>query len=181
MSTAATVHGVLAQFSNPGTLIKAAKKVREAGYTKFDAHSPFPIHGMDAAMGMKRSKLGFVVAGACATGAAIGLTLQTWTSTTAYPIVVSGKLLFSWQAFIIVTFALFVLFGAFGSVFGMFHFNRLPQLHHPLFYSENFKKATDDGFFISIEAGDNIFDQDGTAKFLEKIGGTNVEVIKGDD
>jgi len=181
MSTVATIHGILAEFSNPGTLIKAAEKVRDAGYTKFDSHSPFPIHGMDKAMGLQRSKLGFVVAGACGTGAAVGLGLQWWTSTIAYPIVVSGKLLFSWQAFIIVTFALFVLFGALSAVFGMFHFNKLPQLHHPLFYSENFKKFSDDGFFISIEANDKIFNENDTLKFLESIGGNQVEVISGDE
>lgn len=181
MSTAATTHGILAEFSDPGKLIKAAAEIRDAGYVKFDAHSPFPIHGMDSAMGMKRSKLGFIVAAACGMGALAGMALQAWTSTIAYPIVVSGKLLFSWQAFIIVTFALFVLFGAFASVFGMFHLNRLPRLHHPLFYSENFKKFSNDGFFISIESSDNIFDETGTAKFLVKIGASTVEVIKGDE
>lgn len=176
-----TIHGVLGQFPNPGALLKAAASVRKAGYTKYDAHSPFPIHGMDAAMGLKRSKLGFVVAAACATGAGAGLALQTWTSTIAYPIVVSGKLLFSWQAFIIVTFALFVLFGAFASMFGMLHFNRLPRLHHPLFYSENFKKFSNDGFFISIEANDTHFNETDTFRFLESIGAANVEVIRGNE
>ncbi|MBC8401314.1 MAG: DUF3341 domain-containing protein [Candidatus Marinimicrobia bacterium] len=176
-----TVHGILAEFSNPATLIKAAEKVCDAGYQLFDCHSPFLIHGLDAAMGMKRSKLGFVVAVIAGVGAVLGLLLQWWVATVEYPIIVSGKPLFSWQAFLIVTFALMVLFGAFAAVFGMFHFNRLPQLHHPVFYSENFKKASDDGFFISIEAADKIFDRQLTAAFLKEIGGTNVELLEGSE
>ncbi|NQU27836.1 MAG: DUF3341 domain-containing protein [Candidatus Marinimicrobia bacterium] len=176
-----TLHGILAEFSNPSTLIKAAEKVRDAGYQLFDCHSPFPIHGMDTAMGMKRSKLGFVVALTGGIGAILGLLLQWWTASIDYPIIISGKPLFSWQAFIIVTFALLVLFGAFAAVFGMFHFNRLPRLNHPVFYSNNFKKASDDGFFISIEVADSNFDPEKTTAFLKEIGGDNIELLAGDE
>jgi len=170
--------GIIAEFPHPSSLLKAAKALREAGYEKFDTHSPFPIHGMDNAMGLRRSKLGFIVAVFAAIGAVVGITLQWWTSTTAYPYVMSGKPLFSWQAFIIVTFALFVLFGAFASLFGMLFLNRLPRLFHPLFFSENFKRVTDDGFFISIEAEDPRFDPQITGSLLESLGGQNVEVLK---
>ncbi len=176
-----TVHGILAEFADPGALFKAAEKVRDAGYRNFDCHSPFPIHGMDQAMGMKRSKLGFVVAIIAATGAALGMFLQWWTATIDYPIIVSGKPLFSWQAFIIVTFAMLVLSGAFAAVLGMLHFNRLPRWHHPVFYSDNFRKATNDGFFISVEQKDEKFDPELTRDFLEEIGGSNVELLEGDD
>lgn len=172
--------GILARFSNPAELIEAAKKVRDAGYQKFDCHSPFPIHGMDDAMGMKRSPLGYIVGALTVTGAIVGMGLQYWASTIEYPLVISGKPFFSWQAFIIITFALFVLFGAFGSVFGMFHLNRLPRLHHPLFYSKQFEKATDDAFFVSIEAEDERFDETQTKAFLDSIGGSDVELITGD-
>ncbi len=134
-------HGILARFTNPAELIKAAEKVRDAGYEAFDCHSPFPIHGMDQAMGLKRSKIGYIVGGMTVLGAFLGLSLQGWASTDAYRLIISGKPYFSWQAFIIITFALFVLFGAFGAFFGMFHLNRLPRLNHPLFYSEQFKKG----------------------------------------
>ena len=172
--------GMLARFSNPAELIEAAKKVRDAGYRKFDCHSPFPIHGMDDAMGLKRSPLGFIVGAMTLTGATVGMGLQYWASTIEYPLVISGKPFFSWQAFIIITFALFVLFGAFGSVFGMFHLNRLPRLHHPLFYSKQFEKVTDDAFFVSIEAEDEIFDETKTKAFLDSIGGSDVELITGE-
>ena len=175
------IYGILAQFKDPGDLLHAAEKVRDAGYKQFDCHSPFPIHGMDHAMGLKRSRLGFVVAVFALLGAPTGRGLQTWVHLFEYPLTISGKPLFAWQAYIIVVFALFVLFGAISAVFGMFHFNRLPQLNHPVFYSDNFKKVTDDGFFISIESHDPNFGEDTTRKFLETIGGENVELLEGED
>ena len=171
--------GILAQFADPGALIKGAEEVRDAGYTVFDCHSPFPVHGMDQAMGLKRSKLGFIIAFFAFSGAVTGMSLQGWASTYAYPLIVSGKPLFSWQAYIIITFALFVLFGAASAVFGMLGLNKLPRLHHPVFYSENFKKASDDGFFLSIEATDPKFDISATKALLETAGGENVELLVG--
>jgi hypothetical protein len=135
---------------------------------------------MDDAMGLKRSPLGFIVGGMTLTGASLGMLLQWWTATIEYPLIIAGKPFFSWQAFIIVTFALFVLFGAFGAVFGMFHLNRLPRLHHPLFYSDNFAKVTDDGFFVSIEVEDAKFDEKQTREFLTSIGGVDVELVAGE-
>ncbi len=172
--------GALARFANPAELIEAAKKVRDAGYEKFDCHSPFPIHGMDDAMGLKRSPLGYIVGGMTLTGATVGMTLQYWIAAIEYPLVISGKPFFSWQAFVIVTFALFVLFGAFGAVFGMLHLNRLPRLHHPVFYSDKFAKVTDDAFYVSIEAEDEKFDDKKIQEFLSSIGGTDVELVAGE-
>ena len=172
--------GALARFANPAELIEAAKKVRDAGYEKFDCHSPFPIHGMDDAMGLKRSPLGYIVGGMTLTGATVGMTLQYWIAAIEYPLVISGKPFFSWQAFVIVTFALFVLFGAFGAVLGMLHLNRLPRLHHPVFYSDKFAKVTDDAFYVSIEAEDEKFDDKKIQEFLSSIGGTDVELVAGE-
>lgn len=177
MSNSNSVFGVLAEFADPKDLVHAAEKVRDQGYANFDCHSPFPIHGMDSAMGLPRTKLGYIIGLFALLGAVGGFVLQWWSSTIAYPMVIAGKPFFSWQAFIVVTFGLMVLAGAGAAVFGMFHFNRLPTLHHPLFNSENFKKVTDAGFFISIEARDPKFEIDHTRKFLESIGGQNVEVI----
>ncbi|MCF7826253.1 MAG: DUF3341 domain-containing protein [Candidatus Marinimicrobia bacterium] len=172
--------GALARFANPAELIEAAQKIRDAGYKKFDCHSPFPIHGMDDAMGLKRSPLGFIVGAATLTGATVGMSLQYWVAAVDYPLVISGKPFFSWQAFIIVTFALFVLFGAFGAVFGMLHLNRLPRLHHPVFYSDKFAKVTDDAFYVSIEAEDELFDEQKIQNFLSSIGGSDIELVAGE-
>jgi hypothetical protein len=181
MSTALNerVYSVLAEFASPTELLHAAEKVRDAGYTRFDCHSPFPVHGMDAAMGLKRSKVGYI-AGVCAVcGGSFAMWLQWWTSAVDYPIVISGKPLFAWQAFIIVTFGLTILGAALGAVIGMLVLNRLPQWFHGNFYSENFKRFSDDAFFISIEAEDPKFDAGGTGRFLESLGGRNIEVVRG--
>ena len=178
-TTKEQVYSVLAEFGSPAELLNAARKVREAGYEKFDCHSPFPIHGMDAAMDLKRSPVGYI-AGVCGLlGGAFAMWLQWWTSTIDYPLVISGKPLFSFQAYIIVTFGLTILGAALGAVFGMLFMNRLPKWFHGNFYSENFKRFSDDAFIVSIDASDQKFDSDSVTSFLESIGGRNVEVVKG--
>jgi hypothetical protein len=172
------VVGVLARFESAASLLAAAQKVREAGYRKFDCHSPFPIHGMDAAMGLKRSALGWIVGLAATVGTVGGLGLQWWTSSVDYPMVISGKPFFSYQAYVPITFGLGVLLSAFAAVVGMLVLNRLPQLHHPVFYSDTFGRFSDDGFFVSIEATDAQFDARATADFLTAIGGLDLEVLR---
>jgi hypothetical protein len=172
--------GVLARFENSGQLIEAAKLVREAGYKKFDCHSPFPIHGMDKAMGLKRSPLGWLIGLGALIGTSGALTLQWWTSAVDYPLNISGKPLFSYQAFVPITFALGVLFSAIAATIGMLVLNGLPRYHHPVFYSKVFGRVTDDGFFVSIEARDGKFDSKQTAEFLRSIGGLDVEVLHAD-
>jgi hypothetical protein len=173
-------HAIIAEFANPGALVDAAKKLRKAGYRRYDCHSPFPIHGMDDAMGLHRSPVGLIVGVMCVIGAAIGFTLQTWVTTSAYPLVISGKPMFSHQAYIVITFALFVLFGTFGAVFGLLRLTRLPRWHHPLFYSDLLKRASDDGFLVSIEATDPQFHEDSTREFLSSLGGANIELVRGE-
>lgn len=170
--------GVLAEFNDATELYYACEKVRDAGFTKWDAHSPFPIHGLDGAMGLRRSLVPWIVLGGGLTGASAGMLLQWWTSAVDYKVYIAAKPFFSWQAFIPVTFELMVLFSALGAVFGMFALNRLPQHYHPLFSSERFERATDDKFFISIEAADPNFQDDETANFLTGIGAAHVETVE---
>jgi hypothetical protein len=170
--------GVLAEFDSPKSLFHAAEKVRDAGYSKWDTFSPFPVHGMDRAMGLKESILGWIVAIGGATGLLVGFGLQTWVATTAYKIIVSGKPLFSYQAFIPVTFELMVLFSAFSAVFGMFILNRLPQHYHPLFNNPRFSTATSHGFFIAIEAIDPKFNQSDVEQFMKSSGAIHTEIVE---
>lgn len=172
-----TTYGLLAEFSDPGALLEAAKEVRGAGYRHFDAHSPFPIHGMDRAMGLGNSKVGYVALGGAITGLLLGIWLQWWMNAVDYPIVVSGKPFFAVEPSIPVIFELTVLFSAFGAVAGMLAMNGLPRPYNPLFYSRRFLHVTDDGFFLHIAASDELFDQDETTGFLRRIGATGVEVI----
>ncbi len=171
-------YGLLAQFDGAASLLQAAKALHEAGYKRFDCHSAFPIHGMDRAMGLQQSKLGWIVLLGGFSGAAGGMLLQWWTSAIDYPLVISGKPLFSFQAFVPITFELTILFAAFGAVFGMLALNRLPRLHQELFNSGRFKQASDDGFFISVQAGDPQFDEAGTKSLLRQLGAQHIEVIE---
>ena len=170
-------YAILAQFKNPHDLMCAAENVRDFGYKKFDCHTPYPVHGLDDAMGLKRSVLGYIVGMGALGGASLGLLLQWFASSYDYTIVISGKPYFSWQAYMIITFVTMVLGGALSALMGMFHLNRMPTFHHPLFNSELFKRATDDGFFISIECDDELYEDGVTTEFLKSIGAEVVEEV----
>lgn len=169
---------VLADFDGPGPLFAAAERMRDAGYKKFDCHSPFPIHGMDRAMGISRSPLAIIVF-FVAFSAVLGMVgFVYWLSVIEYPLVISGKPLFSYQAFTPPFFAVGVLTGALTAVVGMLVLNKLPRYHHPLFESKMFERVTDDGFIISVQSNDPQFDEEKVKSFLKSIGGNNVEVIR---
>lgn len=169
--------GLLAEFATPAALYEACEGLRDAGYTRWDAHAPYPVHGLDRAMGLAPSKVPWISLVLALGGAVGGMALQGWVSSVAYPLVISGKPFFSWPAFVPITFELAVLGGAFGAVFGMFGLNQLPTLFHPLFGAARFERATDDGFFISVESWDPKFDAAGTADLLRSLGATHVEQV----
>jgi len=173
-------YGLLAQFASPQDLYQAWEKVRDAGFTRWDAHSPFPVHGLDHAMGLGRSRLPYVTLFFGLFGAIGGFFLQLWANGIAYPIVISGKPVFNWQPYMPVTFELGVLLAAISTVVGMLAFNELPMLFHPLFGSRAFERVTDDGFFISIESWDPKFNAIETERLLQQLGATRVEIVKRD-
>ncbi len=175
---AGNVYGVLARFGTTGDLYRACEKIRDAGYERWDAHTPFPVHGLDRAMGLKPTHLPWIVLVLGLGGAATAMAGQGWIAAEAYPLVISGKPFFSWQAFVPVTFEVGVLAAAIGAVFGMFGLSRLPMHHHPLFGSAEFERATDDGFFVSIESWDPQFDVKKTGDFLTEIGAVHVETVE---
>ncbi len=176
-TTTSGVWGALAEFTAPEGLLAACRGVREAGYKAFDAHSPFPVHGLERAMGLKRSLVPVFVLVLGLSGAAGGMLLQWWVSTLAYPLVVSGKPFFSWQAFVPIMFEVGVLGGALGALGGFLILSRLPHHHHPLFESVAFERASDDRFFLSVEAADPRFDRQATLKLLADLGASQVELI----
>jgi hypothetical protein len=171
-------YGILAEFATPADLYHACERVRDAGFTRWDAHTPFPVHGLEGAMGLRRSPLPWIVLGTALLGATLGFVLQWWVHASAYPLVISGKPYFSWPAYIPITFEVGVLFGALGALFAMLGLNRLPMLYHPLFRSRVFERVTDDAFFISIESGDPRFDPSATRKLLESLGARSVELVE---
>ena len=178
---------LLAEFDTPGALIEAAKKVRDAGYEKWDCHSPFPVHGIDPAMGIKPTILPLLVFGGGFSGLVIAVAMQFYFNAqevtaagifSGWEWTVSGKPDWSIPANIPIAFELTILLAAFATFLGMWGLNKLPQVWHPLFSSNNFLKASDDSFFVSIDADDSKFNQTKTAAFLSELGGTNVETIK---
>jgi hypothetical protein len=195
MSTLKRVHGYLAEFDGVADLYHAAEQVRDAGYQRWDVHSPFPIHGMDKAMGNSKSILPKLVFVGGMTGTCVAFTLQTLTQTNfwssiglgfiqklaeTYPTVVQAKPtdIFTLPAFFPVMFELTILFSAFTTLFGLLALMGLPRWNHPLFVSKQFAKFSDDGFFVCIEARDPKFSQVGTKALLEKIGGKNIELVE---
>lgn len=174
------VHGIMAEFADPASLYHACERVRDAGYSKWDSYSPFPIHGMEDAMGVKRTKLPLIVAACGFSGAGLGFLFQWWVATNGYALVTQGKPYNSWQAFIPVTFELGILFSAFASLIGMLALNGLPRWHHPLFAKERFLKSSDDKFFICVEAKDPKFDPERTRAILRDAGAAHIELVEED-
>ena len=171
------VVGVLAQYPTTPSVYHAAEKVRDAGYTRWDVHAPFPIHGIDEAMGQKRTILPLMVGMAAIGGAGIGYLMQWWISGN-YEMVVQGKPYNgAWEAFVPITFEVGVLISAFTALFGMLALNLLPRFNHPLFTSDRFLRCSDDGFFIFVEAEDESFDPQRTRELLEATGAEHIELI----
>ena len=180
-SDADQVYGLLAEFSDPGALLHAAEAVREDGYRHFDTHSPFPIHGMDEAMGLGNAVgVGFFAFGGGVTGFAGAYLLQWWTAAVDYPLNISGKPFFAVEPSVPIMFELTVLFSAFGAVAGMLALNGLPRPYNPLFYSDRFRGASDDRFFLHVAASDDQFDVENTAALLQRLGAHHIELVKDD-
>ncbi len=176
-TTKNNLYGILAEVRNPKELIDVAKLVDKSGYKNYDTFSPFPVHGMDKAMNLNKSKLGWIVLGHGIVGLTGAFAMIYYMMVYDYPLNISGKTLMNIPAWIPVMFELTILLSAFGAVFGMFFLNGLPKFNHPLFNSEQFKKVTDDGFFICIEAEDPQFDAEKVEKLLKDAGAQNIETI----
>ena len=183
------LYGLLAEFETPAAINEAAKRVRDEGYRWWDCHTPFPVHGLDKSMGVRDTILPWLVFGAGLTGATIGFVLQWFTNATSfdvwmlvwirgYDFLVSGKPMLSGAVYPIVMFELTILLAAVGCVVMMFGLNKLPMLYHPVFKSDRFRRASDDRFFIVIEARDPKFYRVKTEAFLDALGATAVEELE---
>lgn len=169
-----------AEFVNVGSLYHAAEKVRDKGFRNWDVHSPFPIHGMDDAMGLGRSRVSALSLLGGTIGLVTAFVMIYYTSEIDYPLIVNGKPYFALEPSFPIFFELTILFTAFFTVIGMFAMNLMPRLNHPVFNWGRFRKVTDNAFFIVIEAEDPQFDMEGTRRFLEEIGGVNITAIHHD-
>jgi mono/diheme cytochrome c family protein len=179
-SQPAPLHGLLAEYTSPQQILEAATRVREAGFKQWDTFTPFPVHGIEGAMGIKPTILPVLVFCAGLTGSIIGLTLQWWTNAVDYPWIVSGKPFWSLPANIPVIFELTVLLSAATALVGMLMLNNLPHPSHPLDLKQRFARATDDRFFLLIQASDPKFDEQATRKLLDETAPVLVDEVAED-
>lgn len=167
--------GWMAEFSNEHDLLEASRKVRDSGYTKTDAFTPFPVHGIDEALGIKPTILPFIVLCAGLTGLCTALLMQWWMNGVDYKYIISGKPFGITPASIPVSFELTILFSAFTSVLGMLALNGLPKFSNPVFTSPRFDRATDDKFFLYVDARDRYYNRESVRELL---GATHPESLE---
>ena len=168
------LHGILAEFDSATEMVDAARLVRDAGYTKTDAFSPFPLHEIDEALGIKRSVQPFLVFAGGITGLLSGIALEYFVHVVDFPIIVGGRPHFSLPAFIPPAYELTILFSAFTAVFGMLFLNGLPRPYHPVFNIPRFALASREKFFLIIESADEKYDYAETRAFMETLGAQEV-------
>jgi hypothetical protein len=172
-----TLYGLGAEFSSAAALLEAAKKIYSHGFKKWDVYSPFPIHGMDHAMGFKRSRVSLFSLIGGFTGLTTAFVLIYYTSALNYPLIVQGKPYFALEPSLPIFFELTILLTAFGTILGLLLLTLLPRLHHPVFNWDRFQRATDDGFFLVLEVTDPKFDPTASRQLLQGMGGTHITEI----
>ncbi len=177
----------LAEYDTPNALASAAMRVRDAGYQSWDCHTPYPMHGMDEAMGLKPTRIGILSFAFGMFGVALAVLMIQYTNAfsfdflnigAGYPLVVGGKPPGAFPSMVPIMFELGILLCGFATLFGLLGIIKLPRHNHPIFESDRFEAASDDKFFISIEAEDGKFDLDRTKALLESTTPTYLELIE---
>jgi len=174
------LYGLAAEFTTTPGIYHAAEKVHAAGYKWFDCQVPFAVHGLDRAMGVKMTILPILVFFGGLTGLIAACVLQVFTNSleidiwallpvVGYQFDVSGKPLLGPAAFVPVAFEMTVLFSALTAVFGTLFLNKLPMFYHPTLKHPALSRATDDRFFLIIEARDPKFNHDDVEAFLQTL------------
>lgn len=174
----AELYALVAEFGEVETLLAAAEATRDAGYTKTDAYTPYPVEELDEALGMRPTRLGWVVLIMGTLGGLAGFFMQWYANTIYYPLNIGGKPLNSWPNFIVITFESAVLVAAFTAGLLMLGRNGLPRPYHSIFNTPNFENVTRDKFFLAIEQTDEQFDLEETRAFLDRLGPTQVSEVE---
>ena len=172
------IYGLMAEFNTPAELLHAAKKVRDAGYNRWDVFTPFPIHGIDEVMKLGNSLVGWVSLAGGAFMFANVAGLIWFTNAFDYPLIVGGKPMFSVPMTFVPAYIMLIMGAAIGALVGMFALNQLPRLHHPLFFKKRFAGASHDKFILVIGALDEKFSVTETKQLLESLGGAHVEIVE---
>lgn len=171
------VYGLIAEFDDPDSLLHATTKAHEAGYRTMDAFSPYPIHGLAEAMGVRKTAVSFFTLCGGLTGTFTGFSMQYIASVLHYPYSIGGKPNLSWPSFMPITFELTILFAGFSALGSMLLLNGLPRPHHPIFNAKRFERASSDGFFLCIERADAQYDAVQTKTFLQGLGPVEVSEV----
>ena len=169
--------GVAAEFETPEDLMSAVKRTREAGYSRMDAYTPFPIHGLTDAMKFRDERVPLLMFLGGLVGGLSGFFLQTYTNVWDYPFNVGGKPMIGYPAWVPITFECTVLFSALTGVLSMIILNGLPKPYDPMFNLPGFARASQDRFFLCIEARDPNFNVEEVTTFLESLGAESVEAV----
>lgn len=178
MAEAPPPYGIIAEFITPADLIHAAERVRDAGFSRWDVFTPYPVRGMDRAMGLKSSRVGWFSFLGGVTGYATGMLMIWFMNSLDYPILVGGKPMFSPFSAFPPCFELTILFGAFGALLGMLVLNRLPRLHHPLLKHRRFVHASHDRFFLVIETSDPKYGEAEVRRLLDAAGNPRIDLVE---
>lgn len=171
-------YAVIGNFDSPEDLLRAIRTARAAGYSKMEAYTPFPIHGIDEALGEPRSPLGRIVLVCSLIGLTGAVLLQWWTGAVDYKLSIAGKPLFALEPSVPIMFELSVLLGAFGAVLGMFFLNKLPTYYHSFFNYSQAAGASNDRFLLAVEAADLKFDPAEVKTFLNSCGSRHTELVE---
>jgi len=173
------VYGLLAEFDTPGAMVHATEAARDAGYRRMECYTPYPVEEAASALDVHRNRVPLLTLMGGILGLTTAFTMQTWISVIAYPLNIAGRPLFSWPAFIIPAYEWTILFAGLSAAFGMLALNGLPQPYHPLFNAPNFRLgATDNKFFLCLEAIDPQFDANETRAFLEQFHAVSVVEVE---
>lgn len=170
-------YAVVAEFDSAEALLEAAEKTREAGWTKIDAYSPFPVHGLSEAIGFHCNKVPFLIFCFGIVGTFTGFTLQWYTGTIDYTMSVGGKPFNSLPSFVPISFECTVLFAAFTAAISMFALNGLPKPYHSIFNAPGFERASQDRFFLAIESTGSDFEVGKAKEFLSTLAPLNVAEV----
>lgn len=172
------LYGLVAEFDSAEEILVAADATKAAGYTRTDAYTPFAVEGLDEKLGMKPTRLGWIMLVAGTIGGFLGFFMQWYANVVFYPLNIGGRPYNAWPNFIVITFEVTVLVSAFTVGLVMLARNGLPRAYHPIFNTPNFENATRDKFFLCIEARDPNFDLTATRQFLERLSPASISEVE---
>jgi len=177
MSEKTKTVGTVGLFDEPNELVRAAAAVRDAGFSKWDCHTPYPVHGLDRAMGIKTSPIGIICLASGFVGIGVAVLMQWWMSAVDYPVRIGGKPMFSWPAFVPITFEMFVLFAALATMGSMLWFTKLGRWHSPLHDTGVMHEVTSNRFAVVLEAKDEKYSEEKATQLLTEAGCTDIRPL----